>query len=150
MRRTSVQQTAPESRPALRIVYRRSADFTYRSVFLPRDCIVADSSQASCDAELWHLSLVLNLLHMAWVRAVAGRLKTDIRYSSALCYNTFPLPKLTEQNRSDLGRCAKDIVLVREAHFPATIADLYDPENMPGDLRAALERNVGGVGIIQA
>lgn len=78
---------------------------------------------------------------MSWVRAVAGRLKTDLRYSSALCYNTFPLPKLTEKNKSDLTRCAEDITLARETHFPATSAELYDPGSMPADLREAHEHN---------
>ena len=53
----------------------------------------------------------------------------------------FPFPTLTEKNKADLTRCAEDILLAREAHFPATIADLYDPENMPADLREAHERN---------
>ena len=78
---------------------------------------------------------------MSWVRAVSGRLKTDLRYSSALCYNTFPVPLLTEQNKADLTTCAENILLAREAHFPATIADLYDPDNMPENLRHAHERN---------
>lgn len=108
---------------------------------LPADCIVSDSAQAIYDGDLWILSLMLSLLHMAWVRAVAGRLTTRIRYSSALCYNTFPLPTLTDKNRADLTRCAEDILLAREHHFPATMADLYDPDEMPADLRAAHERN---------
>lgn len=108
---------------------------------LSKEAIVADSAQAIYDAELWHLSVMLSLLHMSWVRAIAGRLKTDLRYSSALCYNTFPLPKLTEKNKADLTRYAEDILLAREAHFPATIADLYDPEKMPDNLRQAHERN---------
>jgi hypothetical protein len=62
-------------------------------------------------------------------------------YSNTLGWNTFPVPTLTEKNRTDLTRCAEDILLVREHHFPATIADLYDPDNMPADLRAAHERN---------
>ncbi|NSL53542.1 class I SAM-dependent DNA methyltransferase [Uliginosibacterium aquaticum] len=86
-------------------------------------------------------SIISSTMHIAWVRAVAGRLKTDIRYTSALCYNTFPVPLLTEQNKADLTACAEDILLAREAHFPATIADLYDPENMPDNLRRAHERN---------
>ena len=53
----------------------------------------------------------------------------------------FPLPTLTETNKSDLARSAEEILLTREAHFPATIADLYDPDKMPDDLRAAHERN---------
>jgi hypothetical protein len=108
---------------------------------LTKDCIVSDSAQAIYDADFWHLSVLLSLLHMVWVRTVAGRLKSDLRYSSALCYNTFPLPQLTDKNRSDLTRCAEDIVLTREAHFPATMAELYDPDHMPADLREAHERN---------
>ena len=68
-------------------------------------------------------------------------MKTDYRYSNTLGWNTFPVPALTEMNKADLTRCAEDILLAREHHFPATIADLYDPEAMPADLRAAHERN---------
>jgi hypothetical protein len=68
-------------------------------------------------------------------------LETRYRYSSTLGWNTFPVPKLTEANKADLTRCAEDILLAREAHFPATIADLYDPESMPDNLRAAHDRN---------
>ena len=71
----------------------------------------------------------------------AASLKTDFRYSNTLGWNTFPVPALTERNRADLTRCAEDILLAREAHFPATIAELYDPERMPEDLRAAHDRN---------
>jgi len=108
---------------------------------LPSDCIVGDSAQAIYDAEVWHLSILLSLMHMSWVRTVSGRLKTDLRYSSALCYNTFPVPLLTEQNKVDLTRCAEDILLAREAHFPASVADLYDPDAMPENLRRAHDRN---------
>jgi hypothetical protein len=64
-----------------------------------------------------------------------------MRFSNTLVYNTFPVPSLTQKNKEDLTRCAEEIVLAREAHFPATIADLYDPEKMPDDLRAAHDRN---------
>jgi len=80
-------------------------------------------------------------LHYIWVRAVCGQLETRIRYSNTLGWNTFPVPLLTEQNKADLTACAEDILLAREAHFPATIADLYDPETMPDNLRRAHERN---------
>ena len=65
----------------------------------------------------------------------------DYSYSNTLGWNTFPVPTLTEQNKAELSRCAEDILLAREAHFPATIADLYDPESMPANLREAHERN---------
>ncbi|WP_369805464.1 type IIL restriction-modification enzyme MmeI [Sphingobium sp. EM0848] len=68
-------------------------------------------------------------------------MKTDFRYSNTLGWNTFPVPTLTEKNKADLTRCAEDILLTREVHFPATIADLYDPQKMPADLRDAHERN---------
>ncbi len=68
-------------------------------------------------------------------------METRVRYSNTLGWNAYPLPSLTDKNRADLTRCAEDILLAREAHFPATIADLYNPEAMPEDLRAAHERN---------
>ncbi|WP_439395403.1 class I SAM-dependent DNA methyltransferase [Bradyrhizobium sp. PMVTL-01] len=93
------------------------------------------------DAPLWNLSLIASRLHLVWIATVCGKLKTDYRYSNTLGWNTFPVPALTEKNKADLTRCADDILLAREAHFPATIADLYDPDSMPADLREAHERN---------
>ncbi|WP_233799587.1 class I SAM-dependent DNA methyltransferase [Paraburkholderia sp. HP33-1] len=87
------------------------------------------------------LAIISSRLHHVWISTVCGRLKTDIRYSNLLGWNTFPMPLLTEQNKVDLTTCAEDILLAREAHYPATIADLYDPDNMPEDLRRAHERN---------
>ena len=93
------------------------------------------------DAPLWNMALITSRLHLAWIATVCGKLKTDFRYSNTLGWNTFPVPSLTERNRSDLTGCAGGILLAREAHFPTTVADLYDPENMPADLRAAHDRN---------
>lgn len=80
-------------------------------------------------------------IHLVWIATVCGKLKTDFRYSNTLGWNTFPVPTLTEKNKADLARCAVDILLTRQAHFPATIADLYEPGTMPADLRDAHERN---------
>ncbi|MFV1582650.1 MULTISPECIES: class I SAM-dependent DNA methyltransferase [unclassified Phaeobacter] len=94
---------------------------------------------------LWALSVISSKLHLSWIDTICGRLRTDYSYSNTLGWNTFPLPKLTEKNKADLTRCAEDILLAREAHFPATIADLYEvmdgESNMPADLLAAHERN---------
>ena len=68
-------------------------------------------------------------------------MRTDFSYSNTLGWNTFQIPKLTQQNRADLSKSAENILLAREAHFPATIADLYSPEKMPENLRAAHDRN---------
>jgi hypothetical protein len=93
------------------------------------------------DAPLWNLSLIASRVHLVWIGTVCGKMKTDFRYSNTLGWNTFPVPLLTDQNKAELTTCAENILLAREAHFPATIADLYDPEAMPENLRHAHERN---------
>ncbi|MEK8028958.1 class I SAM-dependent DNA methyltransferase [Pseudaquabacterium rugosum] len=93
------------------------------------------------DAPLWNMALIASRLHWVWIGTVCVRMRTDFSYSNTLGWNTFPVPLLTEQNKADLTRCAEDILLAREAHFPATIADLYDPETMPDNLHHAHEQN---------
>jgi hypothetical protein len=103
--------------------------------------IASDLLFALYDAPLWNMALIASRLHVVWIATVCGKLKTDFRYSNTLGWNTFPVPTLTEKNKADLTSCAEGILLAREHHFPASIADLYDPEAMPDDLRAAHERN---------
>jgi len=103
--------------------------------------IVSDNAFALYDAPLWNMALIASRLHLVWVATVCGKLETRYRYSNTLGWNTFPVPALTDQNKADLTKCAEEILLVREAHFPATIADLYEPESMPSDLSEAHERN---------
>lgn len=102
---------------------------------------VTNLAFALYDAPLWNMAIIASRLHLVWIATVCGKLKTDFRYSNTLGWNTFALPTLTDKNKADLTRCAEDILLAREHHFPATIADLYDPEAMPEDLRQAHERN---------
>ena len=114
--------------------------------FLPADLftestVISDAAFAIYAPSIWQLGIISSTLHRVWIATVCGRLKTDFRYSTTLGWNTFPVPTLTEKNRADLTRCAEDILLTREGHFPATIADLYDPDAMPDDLRAVHERN---------
>ncbi len=110
--------------------------------YLQGECeIISDTATAMYNAKLWILSLLSSKLNLAWVATVCGKLKTDFRYSNTLGWNTFPVPTLTDKNKADLTRCAEDILLAREVHYPATIADLYDPEKMPANLREAHERN---------
>jgi hypothetical protein len=85
--------------------------------------------------------LIASRLHWVWIATVCVRLEMRFSYSNTLGWNTFPVPTLTEKNKADLTCCAEDILLAREAHFPATIADLYDPDIMPADLREAHKRN---------
>ncbi|MGH1367475.1 MAG: class I SAM-dependent DNA methyltransferase [Maritimibacter sp.] len=108
---------------------------------LPPGSIVTDLAFAMFDAPLWNMALIASRIHLVWIATVCGKLETRYRYSNTLGWNTFPVPKLTEKHKADLTRCAEDILLAREAHFPATIADLYKPDAMPENLRQAHERN---------
>lgn len=87
------------------------------------------------------MAFITSRLHLVWVKAVCGKMKTDFRYSNTLGWHTFPIPKLTEKNKADLTQAAERILEARERHFPATIADLYAKDAMPDDLRAAHEWN---------
>lgn len=108
---------------------------------LPPGAIISNKCYALFDTPLWNMALVASRLHLVWIGTVCARMRTDFSYSNTLGWNTFPVPTLSEKNKADLTRCAEDILLAREALFPATIADLYGPEAMPDDLRAAHERN---------
>jgi hypothetical protein len=103
--------------------------------------VVGDRNFALYDAPLWNMALIASRLHWVWIGTVCVRLEMRFSYSNTLGWNTFPVPMLTEQNKEDLTGCAEQILLAREAHFPATIGDLYDPKTMPENLRAAHEAN---------
>lgn len=105
------------------------------------DSVVSNKCFALYDTPLWNMALIASRLHWVWIATVCVRMRTDFSYSNTLGWNTFPVPPLTEKNKTDLTRSAESILLAREHHFPATIADLYDPDNMPDDLRAAHNHN---------
>ena len=108
---------------------------------LPAGNIVSNKCYALYEAPLWNMSIIASKLHWIWIGTVCVRMRTDFSYSNTLGWNTFPVPKFTKKNKQDLTRCAEDILLAREMHFPATIADLYDTKNMPENLHLAHERN---------
>ena len=111
---------------------------------LPANAIVQDQAFALYDAPLWNMAIIASRLHLVWIATVCGKLETRYRYSNTLGWNTFPVPTLTEQNKTDLTRCAENILLAREQYFPATIADMYDPERMDKEfplVREAHDRN---------
>jgi len=113
--------------------------------FLPVDILQSSVISERCfalyGADVWNLAVIASRLHWVWIGTVCVRMRTDFSYSNTLGWNTFPLPALTEQNKVDLTQCAEEILLARETHYPATIAELYDPDTMPPNLRAAHERN---------
>lgn len=105
--------------------------------YLEAGYVVSNSAFAIYDAKLWLFGILTSRLHMAWVRTVGGRLKTDYRYSAQLCYNTFPFPKFSAEKKQALSEAAEEVLLTRADHPEKTLAELYDPEKMPEDLRNA-------------
>ncbi|MBO4793675.1 MAG: class I SAM-dependent DNA methyltransferase, partial [Deltaproteobacteria bacterium] len=89
------------------------------------------------NATYYEFGILTSAMHMAWMRTVCGRLKSDYRYSRDLCYNTFPWPAVTEQQKKSLEELAENVLLAREMHPDMTLADMYDPNKMPEDLREA-------------
>lgn len=105
--------------------------------FLNGESIISDSASVVYSAKLWIFGILSSKIHMIWVRAVGGRLKTDYRYSSQLCYNTFPFPKIGQSKEKELEESAFKILEIRERYPEKTLAQLYDPEKMPKDLKQA-------------
>lgn len=108
---------------------------------IPAGAIITNRNFGMYDAPIWNLSLVASRLHWVWIDTVCGKLRTDFNYLNTIGWNTFPVPLLTEKNKFDLTKSAEDILIVRESHFPASIADLYDPGALPPDLREAHDKN---------
>lgn len=109
-----------------------------------KDVTVNNLAYAIYDGSMLSFSLIASRIHLVWIAAVCGKLETRFSYSNKMGWNTFPFPSVTQQNKVDLTRCAENILLAREAYFPATIAEMYDPERMDRDfpnLRAAHEAN---------
>ena len=81
--------------------------------------------------------IIASYMHMVWVRAVAGRLKTDMQYSNTICYNTFPFPKISQNQAKIIENLAKEVLLVRAGHSEMSLAEMYSPDGMPKDLQEA-------------
>jgi hypothetical protein len=99
--------------------------------------IAHDSCLFLPNANLWSFGLITSRMHMAWLRNIGGRLKSDYRYSIGIVYNPFPWPDADEKAREKTRALAQAILDARKNHPESTLADLYDPEVMPNDLRKA-------------
>lgn len=107
--------------------------------YLDKDTVISDSAFAVYGAPFWIFAVLTSRMHMVWVRAVGGKLKTDLRYSVDLCYNTFPFPEIAQGEKMELEYHAKNVLRIRENYSQFTLARLYDPLGMPEDLRVAHE-----------
>ncbi len=99
--------------------------------------IPSDLVFALKDADLWHFGVLTSAMHMAWLRQIGGRLKSDYRYSVGIVYNTFPWPEATEQQRAKIRSLAQAVLDARTQFPNSTLADLYDADAMPPQLRKA-------------
>ena len=108
--------------------------------YLGPETIISNLAFAVYDAEPWLFALLTSRMHMVWTRTVAGQLETRIRYSNTVVYNNFPVPELSARSKSELTDAALRVLDVREYHSEMTLAQLYDPDTMPQDLRIAHEQ----------
>lgn len=108
---------------------------------LPSGSIVSNAAYTVYDPPLWLIAIIASKLHLVWVASVCGKLETRYRYSNTLGWNTFPIPKLTEKNISDLNKTGANILLARESYYPAPISILYEPDNLLEKLANAHDSN---------
>lgn len=109
--------------------------------FLGEDTISTNLNLIIPDAQLFHFGILTSNVHMAWMRAVCGRLKSDYRYSKDVVYNNFPWPTPTNEQRAKIEQTAQAILDARALYPDASMADLYDETAMPPELRRAHQQN---------
>ncbi len=109
--------------------------------FMPPEVFASNLVLIIPDASLYHLGVLESTVHMAWMRAVCGRLKSDYRYSKDVVYNNFPWPEVTPEQRLAIEQAAQAILDARALYPDSSLADLYDPVTMPPQLRKAHRDN---------
>jgi hypothetical protein len=108
--------------------------------FPPEKTIVPNSAQVVYDGNPFLFGLLSSKLHNLWVKKNAGRMRSDFRYSIFLCYNTFPFPKISNEKKEEIKQAAEEVLVTREFYPEKTLAELYDPDKMPQNLREAHAR----------
>ncbi len=109
--------------------------------FMESNVIAGDSTLIVPNATLYHFGVMTSNVHMAWMRAVCGRLKSDYRYSKDIVYNNFPWPTPTEEQKAKIEQTAQAILDARAIYPDCSLADLYDETTMPVELRRAHQQN---------
>ena len=109
--------------------------------FMDDSVLCSNKVRLMPNATLYHLGILTSNVHMAWMRAVCGRLKSDYDYSIKIVYNNFPWPAPTDQQRAKIEQTAQAILDARALYPEASLADLYDETTMPVELRRAHQNN---------
>ena len=104
---------------------------------LDKNVVISNAAFAIYNATTDVFGIISSHMHIVWMKTTGGRLKMDYRYSPTLCYNTFPFPTISAEKREEIKQAAEDVLVTREFYPEKTLADLYDPEKMPQDLREA-------------
>ena len=123
-----VPQTSSENRLYIPIYYS------------DEDIIYSNGARVVFNGPLWLFGILTSKMHNNWAQVVSGRLETRIQYSNTLCYNTFPFPKISAEKKEEIKQAAEEVLVTREFYPEKTLAELYDPEKMPQNLREAHAR----------
>lgn len=113
--------------------------------FMSPEVISSNANLMIPDASLYHLGVLESIAHMAWMRVVCGRLKSDYRYSNDVVYNNFPWPNPSDIQREKITQTAQGILDARAIYPDSSLADLYDDVTMPPELRKAHRANDAAV-----
>src|SRR5699024_9027639 len=109
--------------------------------FMSKETLASNLVLIIPEAKMYHFAILSSNVHMSWMRTVAGRLKSDYRYSASIVYNNFQWVKLTEEQKSKLENTAQKILDARNWYPDSSLADLYDELTMPPELRKAHQDN---------
>lgn len=107
---------------------------------LGNDIITTNAAYGIYDSKIWIFGIISSRLHLLWVKTICGRLESRIRYSSSICYNTFPFPAINEAQKAELEELAQEVLDVRDQHFDMTLGEQYNPETMPEALKEVHHR----------
>lgn len=107
---------------------------------LGNDVITTNAAYGIYDSKIWIFGIISSRLHLLWVKTICGRLESRIRYSSSICYNTFPFPTINEAQKAELEELAQEVLDVRDQHFDMTLGEQYNPETMPEALKEVHHR----------
>ena len=104
---------------------------------LDSDTITTDAAYGIYDEPIWILGIIMSRMQVVWMRPICGRMGTGFRYSTSLCYNSFPFPIISAEKKQEIESAAENVLITREYYPEKTLAELYDPDKMPQDLREA-------------
>ena len=105
--------------------------------FMDKDTVISNGLRIIYTQEVYIFGILSSKMHIVWVKAVAGRMKTDMQYSNTICYNTFPFPNISQKQKEEITEFVWGVLDEREKHSEKTLAQLYDPNKMPEGLRKA-------------